>query len=843
VSTAAAPTPKPAPPSLRRARAGLAMLSVAVLALVWWWGDLAGPAWAPTTVVINEVVASNASTAVDEDGDASDWIELWNPTEGPVDVGGYFLSDDPLDPRRWELPARIVEPDAYLLVYASGKDRAGDGELPTSFRLDRAGEPLLLSDPEGLLVDRIDGSAFPRDASLGRDPQDPARRCWFAFPTPGTANAPRCFEDEGLGVPTLSATSGFSDAPFDLVIDAPPEHGPILYTLDGSYPDPDRNPDATDVYEASIRIADRSGDPEVLAALPSTFPLEDVPWMSYEWRAPASPVPKATVVRARTEHGAEVAATYFVGAAHRRSGLPVISLALDPDHLFDPETGIYVPGQRFLDHLAAGGSTETRADTPANHEQRGREWERPPADDLRRAVVLDLCEPEGVCTHQREVGIRTHGNWSRSLPAKSLRLYARSDYGASRFEYPFFGESAPTGHRRLLLRNSGQDWGMTLLQDGYLQQLVSHLAVETQAYRPTVLYLNGEYWGIHNLRERYDQHYFEVVHGVDPEDVVLVGQGLELDVGDPADLRSYRQLLQELADTPSGAPEVAERLRAEVDLASLMDHLIVQLFTANDDWPQANVALWRTRTAGDVPAADGRWRWLVEDLDHAGRGFGRRGLGHGTALEKDAEARSLERVWFRPDDPTEWEGIPLLVSSLLEDEGLRTAFLSRFADHLNTTFAPERTVAELDRLEALLEPEMGWHVERWSYPGSVAQWRGHVDALRGFMQARPAAQRAQLAELLEDDGLVAVAVEHDVPAQGSVRVNSIELTTATPGVSDATSWQGEYFAGLPVELEAVPAEGYRFVAWDGAPMADRTSARLRTTFEEDVRLRPIFERS
>jgi hypothetical protein len=820
------------------------MLSIGVLALVWWWGDLAGPTWSPTTAVINEVVASNASTLVDEDGDAADWIELWNPTDEPFDVGGYFLSDDALEPRRWQLPSRIIEPDGFLLVFASGKDRAAaDGELHASFRLDRGGEPVLFSDPEGLLIDRLGEVALPRDASLGRDPRDPARLCLFAFPTPASPNAPECFEDERLGAPTLSASSGFYDDPIEVVIDAPVEEGQVLYTLDGSYPDPDTNLAATHVYDGPLRIADRSDEPDALAAIPTTFPIEEVPWIDFEWREPSRPVPKATVLRTRTEFGAESVATYFVGAAHRRAELPVINLALDPDHLFDLESGIYLPGQRYLDHVAAGGSTETRLETPANHDQRGRAWERPPVDELRRAVVLDHCEPGGACTYQRNLGIRTHGNWSRSLPAKSLRLYARNDYGARRFEHPLLGDRGPVGHRRLLLRNSGQDWGMTLLQDGYLQQLASHLTVDTQAYQPVALYLNGEYWGVHNLRERYDPHYLEVVHGVDPDEVVLVGQHLELDAGRPADLEGYRRLLQDLADAPSGSPDLAGRLGEDLDLANLMDYLIVHVFAANTDWPQANVAMWRTRTAGDPTTADGRWRWLVADLDHAGRGFGRRGPGHGTALEKDAEHRSLERVRFRPDDPSEWEGIPLLVSSILDDERLREAFVSRFADHLNTTFSASRTVAELDRLEELLASEMSWHTERWSYPASVEDWRGHVDALRRFMRERPEAQRAQLAELLDDDELVTVAVEHDAPELGTVRVNSVELAPETPGVSDPRSWEGVYFAGLPVEVEAVAAEGYRFVAWEGAPSAHRTSARFRATFDADVELRPVFEPS
>jgi hypothetical protein len=817
------------------------MLSIGVLALVWWWGDLAGPAWAPTNVVINEVVASSASTLVDEDGDVPDWIELWNPTDEPIDVGGYSLSDDPLDQQQWGLPSRIIEPDGFLLVFASGKDRAGSGELHTSFRLDRDGEPVLLSSPEGQLLDRFGEFAVPRDASLGRALDDPARLCLFAFPTPGARNAPECFEDDGLGAPTLSASSGFYDEPFDLSIGTGDAGGRLLYTLDGSYPDLDANPDATQIHDGSpLRIADRSDEPSRLASIRTAAPLDEAPWVRFEWPDEVA-VPKATVVRARPEFGAETVATFFIGRHHQRSALPVVSLALDPSYLFDRHTGIYVPGRLYEDHRAAGGS-ERWALTPANYRQRGRAWERPHEGDHRRAVVFQWCEAGDGCPYARDIGVRIHGNISRSLPAKSLRLYARNDYGDPAFDHPFFGDDAPANHRRLVLRNSGNDWGLTMLLDGYVHGLVSHLEFETQAFQPTALYLNGEYWGIHNLRERYDQHYLAAVHGLEPDEVVILGTTLEPESGGADHLaQDYRQLLGALANHGPAEPGAAQRLVDEVDVASLLDYLIVQVFAANGDWPSSNVRLWRSAAIDDpatVPGVGG-WRWMVFDLDHLGAGLGREGPGHATALEKDVGHATLERLWRPPEEPTDGAGIPLLTSVVLEDPRLRESFVSRFADHLNSTFRPTRTVPELDRLEAMLEQEMAHHVARWTYPASVEDWRDHVEELRRFMRERPAVQREQLVDLFGLDGTVTVRVEVDDPNAGYVRVNSLVLTAGSPGVADPRRWSGTYFAGVPVTFEAVPAYGYRFVGWEGTGSAV-TDPRWRRAFEEDATVRAVF---
>jgi hypothetical protein len=816
---------------------GVSLLVLVAVALL--SGGFSAP-WPPSDLVLAEIVASNATTLTDEDGDHSDWIELHNPTDAPVDLDGYGLTRGRAD-EGWRLPPRTLAPDERLVVFASGKDRAPpEGELHTDFRLPAAGTELQLISPDGRgIADRFPPVELPRDASYGRAADAPWRTCWFAFPSPGSANTAECFEDPDLGAPTFSVPSGFHDGAITLAIEPANDGATIHYTLDGSYPDPDRNP-ATRTYDAPLHLDDPTGDPLRLAAVP-TSGTRLVPWVE------PSPddVPRAVVVRARTEGSRETAATYLIGDRHPTE-LPVLSLLTDAEHLFDPVHGIYVPGTPPA--LTSDEVPEAPRPHRRNHDQRGRAWERPLADDLRRAVILEHCHVEVGCDHRREVGVRVHGGFTRALPQKSLRLYARNDYGERTFSFPFFGEDGPVGHRRLLLRNSGNDWGLTMLLDGVLHDLVAHLDLETQAYRPVVLYLSGEYWGIHNLRERYDRHYLEAVHGLDPDDLVVVDTHLQRQDGPLGSgvTGELRDLVRWLEDADPDDPAVRARLEAAFDLDSLLDWFVVQVFTANDDAPN-NVRLWRTVSSDgerEDGLDDGRWRWLLFDLDHLGGGLGRHAPGLAGAVTKDEHHDLLaELVARRQVDPTRFGGVATLARWLVADDEVFERFAVRLADHLNTTWRPDRTLPALAGAAARIEGEIPRHAARWGAPTDVETWRGHVDELARFLEARHGVQWGQLGRWLGRPGSVQVRVEQPDPGRGTVRLNSLLLAEGQPGIDDPAVFEGRYPAGLTLHVRAEAAVGHRFVGWQarGLDLEDPADSHLRVALADDVVLVPRFE--
>lgn len=740
-----------------------------------------------TGLMISEVVATNGTTLADEDGEHSDWIELHNPTDQPIDVAGFHLSDDDRQPHRWRLPSRVIEPGGRLIVFASGKDRAPELEDPAvsdpvgapgeqlhaNFRLGQDGEPISLVEPDGLTIaDRLPPMPLHRDTSIGRHANDQDRTCLFAEPQPGERNHDVCYEDLRIGAPELSAGSGFHEADLEVTVtalaavaapaDADEDEAPtdvrvggrLLYTLDGSYPDLERNAEATLVHDpvtdGQLRLTfdDRSDEEPVLAPI----------WTGLDQRFPQrGPVQvplQAEVLRVRAEHGLESGATYLVGEGFEDLELPVVSLTLDPDHFYDPDTGIYVPGTQYERWAASDDYDPDHGfRIPANPVERGRAWERPFEHDPRRAVRFTYCEQPGAetCTLEQDVGVRIHGNFSRLLPQKNLRLYARNHYGPRTFDHPFFGERGPEQHRRLILRGSGNDWGMTMLWDAYLQTLMHDLRFDTQAYQPTVVFINGEYWGLHNLRERYDRHYLEQTHGVDPDQVAIIARDGIVETGVAADGEDYLELIAAVEAAPPGDEETIERIEREVDVEGLFDTVIARTFVSDTDWPHSNQLLWRVRTTptgGAHHPEDGRWRWMSYDLDHAGGGMYGWGQGHATAIEKDAELDALGR-FLDADQHPEWaQDLRILLEALLAVDDHREAFVERYEHHLDVTFDPDRTLEVLEQQAGAIEAEMVRHTARWGYPRDVEQWRSYIEEVRLFMQRRPSTARAQLHEHL-----------------------------------------------------------------------------------------------
>lgn len=770
---------------------------------------------------LNEVMASNAATITDADGDAGDWIEIiWSGDE-PLHLQGYGLSDDYNRPFRWQFPDMTMQPGEYLLIWASGKNRRDpSGELHTDFSIAASGEELILTSRDSTRLDELTPTEIPTDISFGRYPDGTGDWHFFANPTPGSANRDDGYQ-ELLEPVTFSQAGGFSGSDFELQLTHPDPDVTIIYTLDGSVPDQANLEGRTYPYmdryltdarelqdrtytsliyepESLILITDRTGDPNYLSRMQSV--TTDDPEPDY---FPSQNIFKGTVVRARAVKDGALPSgvqthSYFVSPEVRsRYSLPVISLAIQEDHLFGYEEGIYVPG-RLFDDENPGQDTWG----PHNYRARGIDWERP--------ASLELFEKESVTADlQQDIGIRIHGGWTRSLHVKSLRLYARNEYGDSRFFYRMFPDLPYTAYNRLLLRNSGNDWEQTLLRDAAIQTIVGHMKFETQAYRPFIVFINGEYWGIHNLRERFDRHYLERVYGVNPDNLDwLTAVWLAVTEGDRQHYIETKEYIRNniVAGRDDDNERHYEHIKTRIDVENFIDYHIAQIFIGNTDWPQGNIDFWRTRNAYDPEAPyghDGRWRWLLYDTDH---GFNQHG-GNPASFNSMAFATATGGTgWPNPDEAT------LLLRKMLEIGSFRTAFLNRYADQLNTAFRTERVRSILDRLSGAIIREIPEHSQRWPMLG----WLKQYNRMLVFAIDRPDYAREHLKEHFGIASLHDLQVGISDPAAGRIQVNTIEISPVTEGVdADPWPWRGVYFDGVPVKLIATPMPGYVFSHWEG----------------------------
>lgn len=586
----------------------------------------------------------------------------------------------------------------------------------------------------------------------------------------------------------------------------------LRYSTDGSVPT-----ENSLEWPGYLQLVDPSAEPDVFAGIPTNpsfyddeDELQAMPIelnIRFGWRLPLEqPVEKLNLIRVRAfadgnDPGPVASGTFLIqGEDRRRSTFPVVSIAVEPEELFDSEKGIYVPGIWF--HYGGGWGDDRWGFPNANYYLSGRDWE------LRGHWAF--IEPDGELLWEGDLGIRLHGGGSRALPQKSLRLYARNEYGHNSFDAPFFGDAQGSSFRRLILRNSGQDSidNGTMFRDGLMQSLVRHKEhLATQAFRPTIVYINGEYWGIHNLRERYDRHYLARRFGTDPDNVDYLDYLDGEPFANEGSADSYVALLDFIRGADIASAEALSHVAERMGWHHYLDYVISQLYFGNHDWPSNNVDFWRDPRGkvNDPAPLDGRWRWMLLDTDL------------GFALWVEPEFNHMELI--TEEGSIEWpneDWATFLFRSLLKNETIRNYFIQRLASLLNTTFQEDRVQRKIDEFEQLFEPEMPSHLTRWDLLGDIADWRTNVDVLRNYATVRPDLLREHVREHFDLSGLSSLTVDVENSYGGYLSVAGKLLSVETPGITSSNHvypFDGLWFSGIPLEVEAVAIAGYRFKRW------------------------------
>jgi len=496
----------------------------------------------------------------------------------------------------------------------------------------------------------------------------------------------------------VSHESGFYKNPITVSIKSTLD-GTIYYTLDGSVP----QPGASQTLEYYKPLVIDRQESSTLMFIP-TSPI---------WQAPSQNFPKAWTLRIIEVKDGKIVdstfRTYFIGIEHT---LPVISIITDERNLFDEERGIYVPGKLF---------DPSNPYWTGNYHQRGSDWER--------EAVMEYFEG-GVLKYRTNVGIRVHGEFTRSLPIKSLRLYARNE--AKEFTYPFFGR---TGYKKLLLRNAGNDWEYAYMRDMVASEIFKGLGFDTQDGYPVVHYINGEYWGIVYLMEYYDARYLQVKHSVNEKNVVIVNYDLTLQDGKEGEERLYSDLIEYVKNADFSNLVELERLKSMIDLDNFVNFHIAEIIAGNLDWPGNNERMWRTLKTEKTPLGDSRWRWMMYDMD--------------LAFWEPSHDTLNVAIFGDPHVPwTTNEYATIILRKLLENDGVRNLFFKRMVEIFEETFGNGRAIAVVEKYEKLLVSEILLHSLRWGAP-TYERWREEVSWLKEFFSLR----RSYINEIISRYGL------------------------------------------------------------------------------------------
>ena len=615
---------------------------------------------------------------------ASDWVELHNSTGSAVSLAGYGLSNNPKNPAKWVFPDISIEPGEYLLLYATGSaDKAQKKNLKLNFCISSTGEALFFFDPNGKLIDKLSAGRMKSGQSYGRDGSD--NRFYYAEPTPGAQNGKGY---EGITqLPAFSVTPGIYDNAVTVAITAG-EGEAIRYTTDCTTPNA-----SSEVYSGELSISKNS-------------------------------VIRAAAFRDGYLSGDVATATYLFRSDGVNHALPVVTLVTDPDNLWNSKTGIYATGDQFDPDAASYADTLQSATYYqakfATEEQVDTIWEKPAA--------FSLFDDNGKQVFTQNVGIRIAGSFGRGRAQKGFNVIARKEYGKGSMEYPFFENRPYTEYKAVVLRAGAQDQNRSKIRDELASGLLegTDINILYQAYRPTVLYLNGEYWGVYFMKEKRNRFFVAQHENTENNVDMAIGKGFkQRTYGDNSDWVS----LYEYATTHDLSSAEAYNYVAErMDVDSFRDYMIAEIYNGNTD--TYNFQYYRLK--------GGKWKFIFYDFC-----WGFQSPGHETLAF---------RMGKTPSDVCSAK----LFAAMLQNKGWRDSFCRRFGELLNTAFAPERVSALIDQLYGYVEPEIKREREKFNKDtfmgvkqpntnlGTYEGFQSEISKLKDFAQKRPEELKRQL---------------------------------------------------------------------------------------------------
>jgi len=674
------------------------------------------PSFLSAKIWINELMQSNIDLIRDDLQEFPDsWIELYNDSDQAVNIQNWTISDDADYQKGWKITRSvIIAPKSHLLIYA---DKAAK-DLHTNFRLDSGNKGVVyLFNANGQLMDEITNIPMQPapNISWGRITDGDASWAYFVSATPGSTNTGK-ISNTLLPPPVFSQEGGIFKNGMSVRLSLPDgvPAGVVLsnihYTLDHTEPTA-----SSPVYTEELNIS------------------------------------QTTVVRAKMIHpdyltNRSTTHTYIISA--KDLPLPVISISTDPEYLWDAKFGIYTEGDGT--YGLTGNCRNDRVNWNNN-------WRRPINFEYfplgsNSSVLNQLCET------------RIGGGCARIHPQKLLIVYANKRFGTKRFEYDFIKEKPNQEIKSFMIRDSGNDWEYTLFRDAAIQLFFGgKVDIDYQAYQPTIVYLNGAYWGIQNLRERSEEDFILANYGLEDTeiDVIENWRASNLKAGD---LVAWNQLMTELQK--SDFERDHEWIMNQVDVDEFINCMILQIFALNTDFPHNNNIMWRPRTP------DGKWRFILKDLDF--------GLGIWGNNDQPPSRDALR--YNTTDFDSSWQPAVesrRLFNALLTQDSFRKKFYGRFAVYMGDLLHYNSTSHVIDSIQKILESSMEDHLNLWKpwKTPNINSWRNQVSIMKTWCNGRNAHVYRHLQDFFQLGTIMKLTFEkaNDLNGTPAVFVNGIRM--------------------------------------------------------------------
>ena len=552
------------------------------------------------TVVINEVCADNFSAYRNDAGEYTDYVELYNMSDS--EVSGLYISDSRKDLKKFRIEEAI--PSNGFFVASISKD------AENGFGISKDGETIYLSDEDGNMLDAVTLPRLMYDVTYSRE-EDGNGKFASLSATPGEANSGASHIDTSfIEGPVFSIEDGFYDEGTKLKISSSPWVN-IFYTDDGSVPD-----ENSQKYKGEITLTDASAKENVYA--------NEIMYPTYN--PPGYKIDKVNVISAVAinkltgKKSKVVTHTYFVGfdKKEKYKDKQIMSLVFDPADLFDHDRGIYTLGKKYDEYKELGGFTDLPEDEVpgsftgdngeiyyrsyfTNSEFSGKEWER-----KAHMTAFDSGHKDFF---SQDIGVRISGESTRFVYQKALNLFARDIYDGQKN----FAKSFVCNNEKKVRLRKGD--GRIIYQEPFIQSVIGETGIPFQDSVPEVVFINGEYWGIYNLREQYDDNYFAERYGI-PKDVLWTEKNSSVECGDSQTDENYKALYDVMMNGNMSDDAVYSQVESEIDINNMIDYYCMLIFFNDTDIDgEHNRFMFRSKEPGYGDYGDGKWRFAAYDLD------------------------------------------------------------------------------------------------------------------------------------------------------------------------------------------------------------------------------------
>ena len=660
--------------------------------------------------------------------DNNPFVEIYNDEDIDIDLKDYYLSDSLSNRYKYKFPSIILKSKGSILVYTSGLDKYENNEIHTNFKLDENDKNIILSDNQKREIDKVSiiennieivknirinevssigkeaielKNLTDKDIDLSNYKIGDKKTSTSLNNLTIKANSYLVLYSERLGFNINNSTEKIYLYKDTTIIDEFSVGRLISGVSSGINNDDNRvyykditlgYENASKYYEGyagevvfsknggyvnkgdSITLSTLS-DSDIYYTLDGSFPTDK----SAKYLAPIKIDKTATIKVVSYKDGylpSEILSrTYIVGRHH---DLPIISLSTDNNNLF---------GSRGI---------------ISNYHQ-----------DVNKLISFEMYNSDGSLGVNFIGDTKLSGMDSREQPQKSMSIYLRKEYGLQEVTYPFFKDSNVNTYSSLLLRNAGEDPKSIRIMDAVLTKtLKGNMDIDIQDYQPVVVYINGNYYGMYNLREKLNQDYLVSRYNVEKGTVDLI----KYNKATKGSTDDYNALVKYITSHDVKKTEVYNYIKEQIDIQELINYVIAEVYYGNTDL--GNIRYWKSKE-------NGKWRWMLYDLDWS-MWNSNMDVGYPVMNTKVPAVTYLNSLFT-------------ITRTLYKNDEFKDLYLSTFAYHLKNTFKPERMNKIVDELAKEVENEMPYHIKRWQgeYNGlSMDKWKNNINSFKKMINDR-----------------------------------------------------------------------------------------------------------